>query len=238
MPIVRAGAGCALLALVACATPHAPPAPDATGLEQPDLLPRQLFSADEALFTPWRLVPIVGRGHWRLAVEDDGLSIRGEARHSASAALLEVDLDPVTCPLLEWQWMVESVQPSADLHIRAGDDVAAALYVLFGDPGSAARPRRVPALRYVWAAHGREGDMFANPYLPDMERNVVVRSGDDRVGRWLTERRNLRDDYLAAFGKPPDRAIRALALFVDNDQTGEPAAARFRRATAYCSDTF
>lgn len=226
------------LLLTACAAPHAPTVFTTPGGGAEGLLPERLFSADNALFTPWTLIPIHGTGDWRLVVDSDGMSIRGHAEHSASAAMLAVNIDPVTCPVLEWQWLTESVQPSADLHTRGGDDVAAGLFVLFGDPGPPTHPHRVPTLRYVWTAHDQVGDVIDNPYLPGTVRNIVVHSGDADVGRWITERRNVLDDYVAAFGEPPQQAIAALALFVDNDQTGEPAAVRYREATVYCSDSF
>jgi len=226
------------LLIAGCAAPHVPAVPPAPSAAPEGLLPERLFSADNALFTPWTLIPIHGTGDWQVVVEPDGMSIRGHAAHSASAAMLAVNIDPVTCPLLEWQWLTESVQPSADLHTRAGDDVAAGLFVLFGDPGPPTHPHRVPTLRYVWAAHDQVGDVIDNPYLPGTVRNIVVHSGDADVGRWITERRNVLEDYIAAFGKPPEQAIAAVALFVDNDQTGEPAAVRYREATAYCSDSF
>lgn len=227
-----------ILLVTACTAPHRGIAPAPAASAPEDLLPEPLFSADSALFEAWRLVPIHGTGDWRILPDSNGLSIRGEAERSASAAMLRVDLDPVTCPLLEWQWMAESIQASADLASRSGDDVAAGLFVLFGDPGSPEHPHRVPTLRYVWTAHGQVGDVVDNPYLPGTVRNIVVHSGVGDVGHWVTERRNVLDDYVAAFGTPPDAPITALALFVDNDQTGEPAAARYRQATAYCTDSF
>ncbi len=202
------------------------------------LLREALFTADQALFDNWVLMPIRGRGHWHMATDDAGVVIRGEAEDSASGAVLAIDLDPELCPYLEWQWMAEALQHTSDISDKATDDVAAGLFVLFGDPGSGLLPRPVPTLRYVWVAHHEVGEIIANPYLPGSVRNVVVHSGDADIGRWITQRRNLAADFEAAFGHAPDGPVRALALFVDNDQTHERAAVRFRDAAAYCTDGF
>lgn len=199
------------------------------------LLPEPVFDADRTLYEKWTLVPIKGDGHWELDRDEVGYFIRGEARDSASGLAMETAIDPISCPILEWEWQVESVQASADLTTRAGDDVAAALYLFFGDPGSFSLPNPVPVLRYVWAGGSHQvGEVMPNPYLPDLVRNTVVRAGKEEVGTWLTERRDMLFDYEAAFGDAPDDILWAVALFVDNDQTGEPAAARFRRARVHC----
>lgn len=47
-------------------------------------------------------------------------------------------------------------------------------------------------------------------------------------GRWVTEKRNLLEDYERAFGRTPPEII-GIGLMTDTDNTGEDA-------TAYCGD--
>jgi hypothetical protein len=53
---------------------------------------------------------------------------------------------------------------------------------------------------------------------------IVVESGKDSLNTWITEERNLFDDYVAAFGvKPP--MISGIAIMTDSDNTKESATA-------------
>ncbi|MEQ9328197.1 MAG: DUF3047 domain-containing protein [Rhodospirillales bacterium] len=203
-----------------------------------ELAAENVFDAGEALFEFWTLVPVRGTGHWTLVSRDGsgtGVAVRGEARDSASGVMIEAFVDTAACPVLEWEWMVESVQATADLTRKETDDVAAAIMVLFGDPGTPMAPKPVPTLRYVWTGAGHPvGAIIANPYMPAIVKNIVVRNGSALVNDWQTERRDLHADYIDAFGAPPEDEVWAVGLFIDNDQTGEPAAARFSRADVYC----
>ena len=55
---------------------------------------------------------------------------------------------------------------------------------------------------------------------------VAERSGDGDAGRWVRERRNVLQDYRAAFvGKPPP--ANAVAIMTDTDNTGGEATAYY-----------
>jgi hypothetical protein len=49
---------------------------------------------------------------------------------------------------------------------------------------------------------------------------VPLRSGPGLAGRWLTEERNILEDYRQAFGEDPP-AVAGLAFMNDSDNTGE-----------------
>lgn len=229
---------CCIVVLTACAgRPEDPPRSAATraAIDTGGMISEPLFDADGALFDPWTLVPIRGTGNWALVPEGEGLSIRGEASESASAIMLHRPYDPLDCPVIEWRWLAETVQTSADLTDRDKDDVAAGLFILFGDPGTLTNPNRVPTLRYVWTAGPHDaGAIIPNPYMPDLVRNVVVADATAPVGAWRTERRDMSVDFRTAFGREPDDFVHAIALFVDNDQTKEPASVRFASAELFC----
>ena len=65
-----------------------------------------------------------------------------------------------------------------------GDDFAASIFVLFGDPGFLSSPNKVPTLRYVWStARHKSGTVVANPYMPELVKNIVVRAGPRDSGQ-------------------------------------------------------
>jgi hypothetical protein len=57
------------------------------------------------------------------------------------------------------------------------------------------------------------------------ETHVVVRSGQERLGEWISEERNLYADYERFIGQPPARIVRvwliAVSLFRRNEGQGE-----------------
>jgi hypothetical protein len=55
---------------------------------------------------------------------------------------------------------------------------------------------------------------------------LVVESGAARAGRWVGERRNVRDDFRRAFAGLPGKP-NGIAIASDTDNTGESARAGF-----------
>lgn len=196
----------------------------------------RLFDPAAVLQDNWSHVHLKGGDtQYRIAIMDERLAIQARGEESASALMRRVSVDPAECPTFEWSWNVTQMQPSANLRTREGDDVAASVFLLFGDPGFLFDPRPVPTIRYVWTNHdATAGEVIDNPYMPGVVRNVVVRSGREHLGQWITERRDIADDFVRAFGEKPTSKVHAVALFTDNDQTKEPVEAYYGRGTARC----
>jgi len=219
-------AGCAARFDLGPATGSSAPNGDAT---------RPVLAIASLLQDGWRHLPVRGTTTYEIAVVDGDLAVTATGAGGASGLIRRVEADPARCGALTWTWRVDALQESADLRTKAGDDVAAAVFVLFGDPGMLGAPVEVPTLKYVWAGGDlTAGEMLPNPYLPDSVMNVVVATRDAPLGRWRTETRDLLADYEAAFGQPPEDWIEAVALFTDNDQTGEPVTAHYRDIALEC----
>ncbi len=111
------------------------------------------------------------------------------------------------------------MQVSTNLTSKDGEDVAASIFLLFGDPYKILGPDRepIPALRYVWSGGPEDvGSSIDNPYLPGMVKSIILRGRDAETKTWVTERHNPFKDYEAAFGKPSSEPIQGLILFTDN----------------------
>ena len=85
--------------------------------------------------------------------------------------------------------------------------------------------RNVPyrAISYIWGSNSRAGVMVANAYT-DQARMFVVEGGDKKLQQWVTEHRNVYDDYKQAFGEEPTM-ISGVAIMTDTDNTQESAVA-------------
>ena len=195
----------------------------------------KLFDAAQVIQDQWHHLVFRGTTDYSLVAMDGQIAIQATANGSASALIRSVVVDSVQCPEVEWSWMVTEIQPDADIRVKQKEDVAASLFLLFGDPGFLFEANRVPTLRYVWTNDRVQPEsVIDNPYLPGIVRSIVVRCGDQEAGRWMTERRDVVADYQRAFGRSPESPIQAVAIFTDNDQTQQAATAYYGWARMYC----
>ena len=175
-------------------------------------------------------------------VDDNGtVVVKAVSRGSASGLVRAVDIDPMRYPVLEWRWKVENILKKGDVTRKDGDDYPARLYVTFRyDPSKVgfferakyeairmARGEYPPmgAITYIWESKSPVGTLVPNPYTEQVKM-IVLQSGEEKVGRWVNESRNLVEDYKEAFGGPPPR-ISGVALMTDTDNTRESAVAYF-----------
>jgi hypothetical protein len=197
-----------------------------------------------ALPAGWQPLTFPGvpkRTGYRL-VEDGGTTVlRADAHGAGSGLMRRRETDPRTHPILAWRWKVAGVVTASDARQKYGDDYAARVYVMFkheparvslADRSSYALMRLFygedpphAGLVYVWDNRLPPGTVLPNPYT-DRVRMIVVRSGNAEAGRWLSEARNVLDDYRRAFGEEPP-AIAGVAVMTDTDDTGESATAWF-----------
>lgn len=165
---------------------------------------------------------------YELVSLDGRTVLKADADRSASAVTKKVTIDPRELPCLEWSWQVTAAVPGAGWEDKARDDFAARVFVFFDTPGGAGAffrglvtkvTRRLPgrALNYVWANGVDRGRMARSPYTDRVEM-IAVESGDARAAAWVVERRNVIDDFTAAFGDLPGPII-GVALMTDTDNT-------------------
>jgi len=176
---------------------------------------------------------------YRLIEEDGRQIIEAESEGSASGLIRPLDLDPKIYRTLSWCWKVKGIIKKGDVRTKAGDDYAARIYVTFKfDPDRASffeaakfltyklfygeYPPKA-ALNYVWANRMQVGEMVPNAYT-ERAMMIAVESGEEKVGQWRCEKRNLFEDYQAAFGEMPPY-ISGIAVMTDTDNTGESARA-------------
>lgn len=219
----------ALFLFNACAMPKA--GDISQGQAQRQIL---LFAAERAIQDEWQQIPIRGETEYRVTANGGRVAIRAVGQRFASGLMRRVQVDPVNCPQIEWSWRVDQLQETADIGVKEKEDVAASIFLLFGDPGLWLAPKQVPTLRYVWTNRRVDVESIVDsPYLPGIVKSIVVRSGSKQA-EWLVETRNILKDFERAFGHAPKEAIEAIALFTDNDQTKEPVIAYYEWARVEC----
>lgn len=173
-------------------------------------------------------------------VQDAGQTVlRADANKSMSGLIHTIRVDTRRYPRLQWRWKVAAPVAGADMTTKSGDDYAARIYVMFDYPADrlpfstrlkmklaeSLYGQKIPAaaLNYVWDNKQPVGTIQANTYT-DRARMIVLRSGAAQAGEWVTETRDLRADFRAAFGEEAPDVV-ALAIATDTDNTGERAMA-------------
>ncbi len=188
---------------------------------------------------PLKRAPKAADTVYHLILDDGQVVLEAMAAHSMSGLSWPVRVKLGEYPLLRWRWKVSDVVKKADMSKKSGDDYAARIYVMFDYPlkklplgtrtklqlASKLYGRAIPtaALNYVWDNRHPVGTVQANKYT-DRARMIVLQSGTAKAGQWVTETRNLADDFRAAFGEEPPDVV-AIALASDTDNTGETVTA-------------
>ena len=176
---------------------------------------------------------------YRVVREAEGWVLEARSEAAASALYRPLDLDLRAHPRLTWRWKVGSVLVRGDARTKQGDDYPARVYVAFRhDPARATAWERVTygayrllygtyppraALNYIWDNRLPPGTTLDNAYT-GRAKMIVVRSGAAEVGRWVTETRDVLDDYRRLFGGEPP-PVAGVAVMTDTDDTGERAVA-------------
>lgn len=138
---------------------------------------------------------------------------------------------------LRWRWRLDQPLREADLRRRDGDDSALKVCVLFDMPlerlgqmernllraGRSLSGENLPSatLCYVWDNTLAPGTLLHNAFSHRL-RMIVLDSGEQRLGQWVTHTRDLAADFRRAFGEesatlPP---LQALLVGADADNTG------------------
>jgi DUF3047 family protein len=195
----------------------------------------------------WRAaIPPRARSPQFALVDDAGTTVLRVRSDSAAGTLAHsLRVESQSLPALAWRWKIDRVVAKADLETRQGDDFAARVYVFFDLPESElsfaeratlalarlvhGQPLPAAGICYVWDNRHARGTAAWNPYWQRI-RMVVLESGGELAGKWVDERRDLRADFVAAFGArdgKPVPAVTGIAVGNDTDQTRESATAWF-----------
>lgn len=168
----------------------------------------------------WQSKSFVGETDYRLVMDEGRRVLKAESRGTASGLYHEKTIDLTVTPWLKWRWKVANILNGVDETTKSGDDYAARVYVIFSGGLAFWRTR---TLVYVWSSHQPVGSSWHNAFT-DRARVIAVQSGKDKLGRWVSESRNVREDYRQLFGEDVTESD-AIAVMTDTDNSGQQATA-------------
>lgn len=193
--------------------------------------------AGERVVEDWSRYPIGTRGvpgDWKgqnwgspaydfRIVEDEGrraLHMRSRDEGSTIAKEIRGLVDLKETPVLEWTWKATVLPRGGNSCRKATDDQAVQIYVAWPRFPEALRSR---IIGYVWDTTQPPGTVCRSEKTGTVTY-VVVRSGPGDLGRWLTEARNVREDFKRIYGEEPDNPA-AVSIGIDSNDTRSEAEA-------------
>lgn len=159
------------------------------------------------------------RSVYRVVEEDGNRFLHAYAAKQDVQIGLEHRLQPKDYPVLRWRWRATKLPRGANERVRATNDSAAAVYVVFDN-------RILPrAIKYVWSASLPAGTQFDSPVYW-RGKVVVLQHGPAAAGEWREETVNYYQDYKDLFGFEPSEVV-GIALLTDSDAVASEAEAAY-----------
>jgi hypothetical protein len=156
---------------------------------------------------------------FRIVAENPAKVLHMRSEDEGSTISKEVKVDVRQFPILQWRWKATALPRGGDSRRKETDDQACQLYVTFPRFPSAVRSR---IISYVWDSTAPAGTVVQSQKV-GMVWYVVQRSGPAELGQWVTETRNLLDDFKRIHGEEPGEEARAVSVSIDSNDTHSTA---------------
>lgn len=170
-------------------------------------------------FTPatdkaWELKENKGKAKTYIA-DDGGVKVYCMKSDKASFSIQrDINVDVKEYPYVTWRWKVNELPENGDFRNSKKDDQAAQFFVAFDGDDS---------ICYIWDSTAPVGST-ADQSIPWVVgiKVVVVDSGKNNVGKWISVTRNVHDDYVKLYGEEPPVA-EGLRFQINSQYTADTA---------------
>ena len=193
------------------------------------------WAADQLVVEDWSQAPAGTKGippGWKgqnwgspkydfVVVQDDGRkALHMKSANDGSTVSKEVKgkVDLKDTPVLEWSWKAVVLPKGGDSRKKATDDQAAQIFVVWPRFPEAVRSR---IIGYVWDTTAPVGTIVKSEKTSTVTY-VVLRSGTAELGKWMTERRNVVEDFRKIYGEDPEQPG-AVSISIDSNDTNSVA---------------
>jgi len=185
------------------------------------LLVKYFPFSEENDLAEWEEKIFKGKVTYRIDKDNQESFVFGSSEDSASALYYKIKLKIKKRPFISWKWNVQKFPEKASaekIEDIQQDDFAARVYVIFPKFSFS----NSKALEYIWAQNLPEGTIGTSPLSKNLKL-IVVQSGKAEEGGWVSEYRDVCEDYVKAFGEKPRINIGAIAFMTDSDATESTA---------------
>src|SRR2546429_3000805 len=196
-------------------------------------------AADLFLVEDWSKIPVGTTGSppgWKgqdwgspsydlALVEDEGqhvLRLRSKDDSSTIAKDIKGKINLKETPMLEWAWKSTVLPTGGNSCRKATDDQAGQLFVVWPRFPEAVRSR---IIGYVWDTTQPVGTICKSEKTGTVTY-VVVHSGPADLSKWVTQKRNVVEDFREIYGEAPDDPS-VLSLSIDSNDTNTSSEAMY-----------
>jgi Protein of unknown function (DUF3047) len=183
----------------------------------------------------WLHLKLAGKqvNTYTAVLKDGRHAVRAQSDASVSLLRQKVRIPPHKLRSINFSWNVSALLAKADIAQRNNDDSPARIVLAFeGDRSRfsaknamlsdlshtlTGEPLPYATLMYGWCNTRVPGTVIVNPRT-DRIRTIVVESGAKNLNQWRDYERNIRADYIKAFGEAPG-ALVGIAIMTDTDNT-------------------
>ncbi len=226
-------ASCTLMALGACV------------LQKPqnEKIATAQLEISSSGFSPaiWQPMHLPGKRKtlFKSTVHQNRPAVQAVADSSVSMLRQRLRLEAKALGMLQFSWQSPQLIPTANMGERETEDSVVRIVLSFdGDRGKFSAKNKMlselslaltgeelpyATLMYVWCNETAVGEVITNPRT-DRIRKLVVESGAKNLGKWLDYERDIRADFIKAFGEEPG-ALTGIAFMTDTDNTQSKATA-------------
>ncbi len=193
------------------------------------------WAADQLVVEDWSQAPVGTKGipsGWKgqnwgspkydfVVVQDEGRkALHMKSANDGSTISKEVKgkVDLKETPVLEWSWKAVVLPKGGDSRKKATDDQVAQIFVVWPRFPEAVRSR---IIGYVWDTTAPVGTIVKSEKTSTVTY-VVLRSGTAELGKWITERRNVAEDFRKIYGEDPEHPG-AVSISIDTNDTNSVA---------------
>jgi hypothetical protein len=190
--------------------------------ERPNGVPGRWLVLDGRRLTPASSREWTDRRRFMVVREGDRQFVRAITHGTAARIILPMQEDGrswdlASHPRLSWEW--RATRLPANAREDRVNDTGGAVYVTF-DIDWLGRPR---SIKYTYSSTLSVGTVVSFGRL----RVIVVSSGADGIGEWVTVERDIRADFRQVFRSEPPMEPLSIALWSDSDDTQDRAQVDF-----------
>lgn len=174
-----------------------------------------LFSEDfeKPLGERWKQVKFGELTDYRIVTENSNACLKATANSTSSAFATKIEVQPAATMTIRWRWKISSCPTNGSEDKLATFDHTARIFVAFDT--FIGPPRTI---NYVWANRMETNSVFDHP-SSSRSKFIVLESGNERAGQWISEERDLAKDWQRLFKNEKMPRIVGLGVFTDSDGT-------------------
>ena len=159
-----------------------------------------------------------GSPAYDMTVTEDGgkkvLHLKSKDEGSTISKEVKGKVNLKETPILEWSWKIVTLPKGGNSCVKATDDQAGQVFVMWPRFPEQVRSR---IIGYVWDTTQPLGTTCKSEKT-GMVTYIVVRSGAAEAGKWVTERRNVREDFKKIYDEEAENPG-VVSISIDSNDT-------------------